>query len=63
MISIMRAPAGRRSGTAALASHRRESGHSRCDFKERAFPMAEERWSVAHGQENYIPNRPVLDKN
>jgi len=50
----MRASVQASASIGALAVRRRIHRRSRRDFKEqRAFPMAEERWSVANGQEHY----------
>jgi hypothetical protein len=46
--------------TSALAPHSRKSGAVVRDFKNHAFPMAEERWSVASGRDLFNAFRKNL---
>jgi hypothetical protein len=50
-LSIASVPAGEHQHCHTRAASPRSGAVVR-DFKKRAFPMAEERWSVAHGQGN-----------
>jgi hypothetical protein len=56
----MRASLRAGASTSALAPHSRKSGAVVRDFKNHAFPMAEERWSVASGRDLFNAFRKNL---
>jgi hypothetical protein len=58
----MRASLRAGASTSALAPHSRKSGAVVRDFKNHAFPMAEERWSVAEFAEKIEANFAFLGK-